>query len=226
MKYYIDITLLPDAEANLGFLWHKVYQQVHIALVENAFLSNEIIKEKERKEERVKKSNIAISFPKFDDSEFPLGSVLRLFSETQEQLNKLNVKQCLNRLEDYTHCKPIQTVDENKIEKHIYFSRKQFKSSARMAKDIERRAKYQANKTGVSVGKIKAKLLQNVEEKCKLPFIHVISLSSNPDASLQNKDRFKLFIEKHEVSTEAKGDFTCYGLSSREKDKQATVPWF
>ncbi|MBL1422430.1 MAG: type I-F CRISPR-associated endoribonuclease Cas6/Csy4, partial [Alphaproteobacteria bacterium] len=41
MKYYLDITILPDEEANLGFLWHKVYQQIHIALVENKIADNQ-----------------------------------------------------------------------------------------------------------------------------------------------------------------------------------------
>ena len=34
MKFYQDTTLLPDSDITLGFLWQKVYQQVHIALVE------------------------------------------------------------------------------------------------------------------------------------------------------------------------------------------------
>ena len=34
MKHYIEITLLPDAEVGLGFIWQKMYQQIHLALVE------------------------------------------------------------------------------------------------------------------------------------------------------------------------------------------------
>jgi len=60
MKYYLDITLLPDAETNLGFLWHKVYQQVHIALVENKVAKNQ--------------SEIAVSFPEYGSKAFPLGA--------------------------------------------------------------------------------------------------------------------------------------------------------
>ena len=86
MKYYLDITLLPDAEANLGFLWQKVYQQVHLALVENKIAENE--------------SAIGISFPKYKESDFPLGDKLRLFSETQEQFKQLELKKWFNRLTD------------------------------------------------------------------------------------------------------------------------------
>lgn len=54
MDYYQDITLLPDAEVNLGFLWQKVFQQVHIALVEHKVADN--------------RSAIALSIPKYKRS--------------------------------------------------------------------------------------------------------------------------------------------------------------
>ena len=34
MKNYIEMTLLPDADITLNFLWEKLYQQLHLALVE------------------------------------------------------------------------------------------------------------------------------------------------------------------------------------------------
>ncbi len=77
MKYYLDITFLPDAEANLGFLWQKVYQQVHIALADNKIAKNE--------------SAIAISFPGYNDKDFPLGNKLRLFSNMKVQPKKLHI---------------------------------------------------------------------------------------------------------------------------------------
>ena len=40
MNYYQDITLLPDADIGLYFLWQKVYQQIHLALVENKSADN------------------------------------------------------------------------------------------------------------------------------------------------------------------------------------------
>ena len=51
MNYYVELQLLPDDEINIGFLWQKVYQQVHIALVENKVAENE--------------SAIAVSFPRY-----------------------------------------------------------------------------------------------------------------------------------------------------------------
>ncbi|OUR59596.1 type I-F CRISPR-associated endoribonuclease Cas6/Csy4 [Colwellia sp. 39_35_sub15_T18] len=238
MKYYLDITLLPDAEANLGFLWHKVYHQIHIGLVDNGFLSDELVKARNGKQEPLKKSHIALSFPNYKiKDEFPLGNILRLFAETKEQLEALNVKELLNRFTDYTHCKLIQQVDETKVKKHVCFKRKQFKSPSRITKDLERRVKYlvenKPEKYGDNILQVKTKLQElakKYDDRLTLPFINLMSFSSKPDASLPDKDRFLLFIEMQGMDTEIKGDFTCYGLSRRNiKDRleiQATVPWF
>ena len=40
MNYYQDITLLADANIALGFLWQKLYKQIHIVLVENKTSDN------------------------------------------------------------------------------------------------------------------------------------------------------------------------------------------
>ena len=94
MKYYLDITLLPEADITLGFIWQKVYQQVHIALVDNKVGENE--------------STIAVAFPLFGKQKFPLGNKLRLLAKDESQLNTLNINRWLNRLEDYVHIKSIK----------------------------------------------------------------------------------------------------------------------
>ena len=229
MKYYLDITLLPDTEASLGYIWQKVYQQVHLALVKKSFESDEFFKNNKGQQEKKKKSNIAISFPKYGDKEFPLGNTLRLLAETKEQLKALKIKKKLNRLVDYSHCKSIKRIDKENIIKYVCFKRRQFKSPARISADIERRASYLAKKNNRDVTEVKSELLERAkkyEDKSKLPFINLVSLSSKPDVPLSEKDRFLLFIEIQDMDAEIKGDFTCYGLSGREDHKQATVPWF
>ena len=113
MKYYLDITLLPDNEITLGFIWHKVYQQIHIALVENKVAENE--------------SDIALSFPQYceKDKAFPLGNKLRLFSPTQAILKKLSIATWLKQFTDYTHITSIKSVPET-VNEYACFSRKQF----------------------------------------------------------------------------------------------------
>ena len=35
MNYYREITILPNADISFYFIWQKLYQQIHLALVEN-----------------------------------------------------------------------------------------------------------------------------------------------------------------------------------------------
>lgn len=197
MKYYLDITLLPDAEANLGFLWQKVYQQVHLGLVENKIADNE--------------SAIAVSFPYYGDKVFPLGDKLRLFAENQRQLEQLDIEKWLSRLTDYTHIKSIKEVPLS-VGQYTLFKRKQFKSN--LLREARRRAKYKNETLTEAMEHFK-----HYESKTTLAFIDMTSLSMNIDAS-ENRN-FKLFIEREILTEPIQGVFNCYGLS-----KTATVPWF
>jgi len=212
MKCYIDITLLPDADIALGFLWEKVYQQLHLSLAENKISGHE--------------SAIGFSFPKYGDKPFPLGDKLRLFASTEAQLQQLDVGRWLNRLTDYTHCTSIRTVPSN-VDGFVCFKRKQFKSAARIETDIERRALYQAEKDHRPIEDVRADLVaQKYDGKCDLPFVYMTSLSSSEDGAPSNRKKFRLFIEEENVEKAHEGAFNCYGLSSRNPEKQATVPWF
>ena len=197
MKYYLDITLLPDAEANLGFLWQKVYQQVHLGLVENKIADNE--------------SAIAVSFPYYGDKVFPLGDKLRLFAENQRQLEQLDIEKWLSRLTDYTHIKSIKEVPLS-VGQYTLFKRKQFKSN--LLREARRRAKYKNETLAEAMEHFK-----HYESKTTLAFIDMASLSMNIDASANRN--FKLFIEREILTEPIQGVFNCYGLS-----KTATVPWF
>lgn len=212
MKYYIEITLLPNAEVSLGFLWEKVYQQLHLALTENKISEYE--------------SAIGVSFPKYGDKPFPLGDKLRLFAQTEEQLQKLDIGKWLNRLTDYTHCTSIREVPPN-IDAFVCLKRKQFKSASKMQADIERRALYQSQKDNRPIGDVRADLAaQQYDGKCDLPFVYMTSLSTGKDIDCPDRNKFRLFIEKEHAEKTQAGTFSCYGLSSRDPDKQATVPWF
>jgi len=202
MKYYLDITLLPDAEANIGFLWQKVYQQVHLALVEKKIAETQ--------------SAIAVSFPKYGDKVFPLGDKLRLFSDTQQQLEQLNIGHWLNRLTDYTHYTSIKEVPLS-VNQFACFKRKQFKSN--LLKEAARRAKYKNETLEQAMAHF-----QGYKKECTLPFIVIESLSTNKVNA--GRSVFKLFIEQQFSEKENVGEFSCYGLSHRNLSKTATVPWF
>ncbi|MDC9729661.1 MAG: type I-F CRISPR-associated endoribonuclease Cas6/Csy4 [Methyloprofundus sp.] len=184
MKYYLDITLLPDTEISLGFLWQKVYQQLHLALVENKIAENESV--------------IAVSIPEYGNKQFPLGDKIRLLSQTKTQLQQLDIEKWLNRLTDYTHFKPIKEVPSS-VNQFARFKRKQFDTNA------ERLARRRAKRKGESLEQAVKHFVGFASREANLPFLNMKSLT--------NEDQFKLFIEREVVNTAENGNFSCYGLS-------------
>ena len=216
MKYYLDITLLPDVEVNLGFLWEKIYQQIHLMLVDNKVAD--------------KNSAVGISFPKYKNHEFPLGDKLRLFAPTEAQLSTLNLAKWLSKFEDYVHIKAIKAVPSN-VNEYAYFKRRQFKSATKLRNNIDQRAQKIAAKNNFDVNEVKKRLLASLDKldsSSTLPFINLQSLSSNKNINAQERKKFLLFIELVTVKTAVKnsGMFTCYGLSRRQESQQVAVPWF
>jgi len=210
MNYYQDITLLPDADIALGFLWQKIYQQVHIALVEQKVDAQHSV--------------IAVSFPGYGGKGFPLGNKLRVLAKEKEQLEKLNLAGFLSRFEDYTHLKSIQPVPEGAP--LVAFVRKKVKGLARIEKDMQEKAERWAKQSGQSVADC-LKQLEKTKPKAesKAPFIWTESQetkSSNPEGAA----KFPLFIERIKVSNTQEGLFNCYGLSALSGDQASTVPDF
>ena len=121
MNFYQEITLLPDVEISLGFLWQNVFQQVHIALVEHKVAENQ--------------SAVAVGFPDYRNAKFPLGNKLRLFAKDQATLEKLAIDKWLTRLEDYVHIKGIKPVPDSAT--YVSFERKQVKSPERVERELE-----------------------------------------------------------------------------------------
>jgi CRISPR-associated endonuclease Csy4 len=200
MKYYFDITLLPNADANLGFLWQKVFQQVHIALVDNKVGDNE--------------SAIALSIVDYGDKDFPLGSKLRLLAGSEDTLVKLDIHQWLKRLSDYCYIKPIKKVPDD-IRQYARFKRKPVKS-------IEKKAKRRAEHLNKPYAEVLAYLIKEGKTtKCELPYINVESQDTKKRVEQGVSPQFLLFIERSLFEVPASGKFDCYGLS-----KTATVPWF
>jgi len=185
MKHYIEITLLPDAEVGLGFIWQKVYQQIHLALVE--------VKDTDEK------VNIGVSFPKYTNHAFPLGDTLRLFAKTPDELMALGLNKWLERLLDYVLIADIQEVPKN-IETHVCFSRKQPKM------DFMTRVEKQAKRHGVSIEEALNHFKNyDKESVLSLPFVNIYSQTW--------KQPFPLFIEKRDTSLCVSEKFDTYGLS-------------
>ena len=212
MNYYQEITLLPDAEISLSFIWQKVFQQVHIALVENKVAPNQ--------------SEIAVGFPEYQQAGFPLGNKLRLFAKDKVTLEKLAITQWLAKLEDYAHIKAIKPVPSEVT--YVSFIRKNVKSPERIERDMRQKARLWAAKTDKRLEDCLAELAKNKPNaQCNLPFIYLYSQRTKQ--RLPNKSsRFPLFIKAHELHIEQTGFFDCYGLSSKENNQGSfsTVPHF
>jgi CRISPR-associated endonuclease Csy4 len=186
MKYYVDIALISNEEIDLGFLWRKLYAQIHLALVEVRNEDNLV--------------SVGLSFPNYSKDRF-LGDRLRLFASTKKELERLKLEEWLSRLEGYVFLGEIKEVPSD-VTKFVSFRRKQFKTNT------ERLARRQAKRKGISYEEA-LKNYENFDEekkKTKLPYINVKSLSSDRE--------MKVFIEKSEEKESKNGLFSTYGLSS------------
>lgn len=186
MKYYLEMTLLPNEEIPLYFLWEKVYQQLHLALVE--------IKEPD---DKVK---IGVAFPQYDEQQHQLGCKLRLFAPSCELLEKLNINHWLSRLTDYVHISSIKTVPE-KITTYVVFKRVQLKTNN------ARLARRKANRQGISQQQALAYFENHHEKTSRLPYVYVKSCGT--------EQRYRLLIARVETNiTPITDGFSCYGLSA------------
>lgn len=212
MNYYQEITLLPDAEIALGFLWQKVFQQVHIALADNKADS--------------RYSCIAVGFPEYRQTQFPLGNKLRLFAKSQDALEKLNIHQWLIRLDDCVHIKGVKPVPSDVA--YVSFVRRQVKSPSRIARDMQEKAALWARKSGKAIEECIADLEQSRPTTlCRLPFLYLYSQQTR-QRSPDSNNKFPLFIEMRQQSKLIEGVFDCYGLSAKTHGSPvvATIPHF
>ncbi|PIY57159.1 MAG: type I-F CRISPR-associated endoribonuclease Cas6/Csy4, partial [Zetaproteobacteria bacterium CG_4_9_14_3_um_filter_49_83] len=99
MNAYREISLLNDSDISLNFLWQKLFQQIHIALAENKSADGE--------------SAIGVSFPEYDAAEFSLGTKLRLFAQSEQELKQFQCEKWLERLSDYVSIGEIRAVPEH-----------------------------------------------------------------------------------------------------------------
>jgi CRISPR-associated endonuclease Csy4 len=206
MKFYIEITLLPTVDINIGFLWGKLYQQIHLALVDMSYGNGN------------GSVPIGVGFPQYDTEKNRLGNKLRLFAKSESDLVKMDINKWLNRLLDYVDITPIREVPSGVATYSVYKRQQSNRSSAKLERLIKRRAK----RENISIQEARSIIIANAENKklkkdnehlLKTAFINMKSISSN--------NRFHLFILKKSASNCFEGDFSCYGLSEK-----STVPEF
>lgn len=204
MDYYQEITLIDQAEISPYFLWSKIYMQLHFALVEMKDQYNQV--------------PIGISFPDYvyetkenKRSKVGLGGKLRIFSISEIDLQKLDIRKWLDRLLDYTHITSVRPVPEKRITGYAIYRRKQVKTNP------QRLARHRVKRGGIGFDEALARY-SNVVTTTDLPYIQLQSLSTSDE---QDKRCFKLFIEKKSAEKSETQFFSTYGLSS-----QSSVPEF
>lgn len=212
MRSYQEITLLPNPEVGLNFLWSKVFQQLHLGFVENQNLE--------------KRLDIGVSFPQYwiEGAKFGLGSKCRLFSTDEGILERFDAPGRLSRLSDYAHCTSIRPVPE-KVASYAVYRREQPKTNPeRLARRYARRhgLDFQAAfnnmvelrmPVGDAAYPTAFRYCDMTVRSVALPFIRLQSLSGG--------QTFCLWIKKTVVESPVVGDFGCYGLSA-----STTVPEF
>ena len=195
MKYYLELTLLDCSEFSLYELWSQLYTQLHLALVEA-----------KNQEQKV---SVGVSFPQYRFNPEKklgfLGTKLRLFAQSETELQTLDIKKWLDRLTDYVHITSIREVPEN-IKGYAIYKRKQPKTNA------ERLARHRAKRGDIDFDEALSRY-QNVVKTTDLPFIQMKSLTSGQP--------FKLFIEKQPAEKSASQVFSTYGLGS-----ESSIPEF
>ncbi len=185
MNYYQEIFLLPNADIGLYFLWEKVYQQIHLALVENKCADNA--------------SAIGVAFPEYNANRYCLGNRLRLFAEDEQSLEQTQCDQWLNRLRDYVDLSRIKPVSE-KVAGYACFKHIKLKGCK------EKVARRRAKRKGETLEQALAHFEDFEEQRSNLPYINM--------SSETNGQRFLLFIEKQAVEQPQIGLYSCYGLSN------------
>ncbi|GAA5095884.1 type I-F CRISPR-associated endoribonuclease Cas6/Csy4 [Wohlfahrtiimonas larvae] len=200
MKFYIELTLMENKKITMYELWSKIYTQIHLAFVEQKNDVNQIC--------------FGVSLPEYRFNEKAnigfLGSKLRIFAKTDEELQVLDLSKWLSRLMDYVHIQSIKPVPD-KVDGYAVYQRHQVKGNP------QRLARRYAKRHDVSYEEA-LKIYQSMDlEMTNLPYVQMKSLSKN--------QMFKLFIEKTVVDSEStEARFTTYGLNA--KDSFFTVPEF
>ncbi len=194
MKYYQELTLLPDPEINTYFIWQKLYTQLHIALAD--------IKNQQGID------TIGVSFPNYcyidkndskDGREFAkLGNKLRVFAHSEEDLKALNLNKWLERLTDYIHIKGIKAVPDEVG--YVVVSRYRYKNLQKQAQQ------FAAFKQISLEDAVKHCQRYKQASRKKYPFINL--------KSIDNNENFKLSIKQVTTENVVIGSFNTYGLNT------------
>lgn len=197
MKFYQELTIIPEPEIPLYDMWTRVFTQIHIALVD------------------VKNTQgidtIGISFPNYQYNEksgktfATLGYKLRVFTPSEDELHALDLAKWLARLVDYVHLKSIQPVPD----KHSYVIVRRYRHE-----DIKKVATRFARFKNIDY-EMALTHCQTYKQLAKTyPFIALTSETT--------KVGYRLLIWQQSASEAIAGKFNTYGINGMKG--KVTVP--
>ena len=188
MQYYQELTLLPDCEMSVNFIWSKLYQKLHLLLVIS---------------KNVRKENIGISFPQYtcndDEKIMQLGNKMRIFADKREALDNLSLKEELNVYQDYIHVTTVRKVPSTCHEYAIY-------KRYHVEGSIAQKARRYARRHNISDDEA-FKLFPMDKRGWELPFVRLKSST--------NGNVFRLYIQRKKTDSQIIGEYSSYGLSNR-----------
>ena len=187
LKAYLDITVRRNSDVNQYFVLQKVFQQLHLSLVEMQNAEGLV--------------PLGLSFPKYQLEDKGLGNKLRLLSAEENILEKFNAKESLARFSDYVHLTGIRAVPA-RVRGYAIYQRQQPKSTSA----LRRIARRMSEREGISIQAAEANITSFKPQLLKVPYINVCSASSG--------QRFRLFIAKKVSATSVYKGFSSYGLSN------------
>jgi len=195
MHYYQELTLIKDSEISPYFIWSKLYTQLHLAFVEQKDVNEQIV--------------YGVSFPEYKTVEAKgkkimlLGAKLRVFANSMQELEQLNLDKWLERLTDYVHIKSAKQVEN--ATQYVNVSRYRPQAS------VGNLARRYASRHNMSVDDAIKRLEGFIQKQESYPYIQLKSLSVGSD--------FSLCINQQVAEQQNTGKFSTYGLSAT-----STVP--
>lgn len=203
MKYFIELTLLDNRDIALHKLWSKIYDQLHLRLVEAKNLRGQ--------------TNIGVSFPEyqFDAAHniHMMGSKLRVFSPIKLSLEQIDLHKYLKYWLDYIHITSIREIPKE-INGYAIYKRTRIHGQHGINRKIMRHATYKAEKENITYEEAIQGYQHWSMSQTIPPYIGINSATS--------KQFLRLYIEKVVVSdSTVELLFSTYGLSS-----DSSVPEF
>lgn len=184
MKFYQEISLLPNADIGVYFIWKNLYRQIHLSLVNNKASKNQ--------------SAIGAAFPEYNADKYSIGTKLRLFADNKDTLEQMQCDKWLTGLSDYVCLSPIKPVPD-KLAGHACFRHIKLKGNK------EKLARRRAMRKGETFQEALFHYTNYEEQQSKLPFINITSRT--------NGQSFRLFIEMQKMAQPQTGFYSCYGFS-------------